>query len=406
MKILVIRIFIIIIIHINNVANYYTKLKFNKIPEILVFLYVVFTILVPILFVNKLIFIFILFHLFLFNKEVKITFFSNILIIFSIFIYGYIISLFNLSDSSLRNQLLLWPTTLFLLTYIKIYKVDLDNIFINAGLILSVITFYYFFNVLLGINNASNYDMPTWISQYSSGVVADKTISTDTVFSAFRFGPVSFLTIPFCISINKAFQDRNIKYFLYSIIIFFIILSSYSRANITVSLIFFFVVLIKYSNKLLSKIIIYSCLLLLFVYFLRDFISNSTFFDAEELSNKTKLGHFSSYISTLNPVKFILGSGLATFYWSDGYMGYTAQTEITFLDTLRYFGFFLNLFLIIQVLIPNPKRFAFLLSNDPISFLIFFLYFISSFSNPILLNSYGVLAILWYWKKIAQAPLN
>ncbi|GEM_PF-3295256 len=113
-----------------------------------------------------------------------------------------------------------------------------------------------------------------------------------------------------------------------------------------------------------------------------------------ERSNSVKIGHLRSFISHVaeNPSVLLTGDGLGARYYSDapGVEGEVSQTELTFLDMVRYFG--LGGTLLLLLLLAYPRGVGDL---RPIAG--FAAYLLLAGSNPLLFNSTGMLAVCFYW---------
>ena len=72
------------------------------------------------------------------------------------------------------------------------------------------------------------------------------------------------------------------------------------------------------------------------------------------------------------------------------------MTEITILDSVRYFGVFTFIWLWLLILNPSIMcgKFA---SKIDFRVGIFIGYVILSISNPVLFNSFGMFVLVWYW---------
>jgi hypothetical protein len=125
------------------------------------------------------------------------------------------------------------------------------------------------------------------------------------------------------------------------------------------------------------------------------------FFNPTEYSNAVKLGHWSSYIAEFeqHPSYLFWGEGADTEFYSKGFEKKTTITELTYLELVRNFGipitllFFMALF---WPLIPLLGRRA---RDTGISYLAvpYGVYLLMSASNPLLLNTTGMLVVISAW---------
>ena len=120
-------------------------------------------------------------------------------------------------------------------------------------------------------------------------------------------------------------------------------------------------------------------------------------FNSNESGNSIKLKSAGSFIEWANGFHLLYGNGLASYFYSSGRGYAVAQTEITVLDNIRYFGIFGALALYFYIFFPK-KGIKF--KEFYIPFIIMLLYTLMSITNPVLFNSYGSLVVLWYWSSI------
>lgn len=123
-------------------------------------------------------------------------------------------------------------------------------------------------------------------------------------------------------------------------------------------------------------------------------------FSSDEQSNNIKIGHIISFLNVADWKMLVFGNGLGTYYYTEGYGELAAQTEITWMDSVRYVGLPLSLLLFSVLLFPNRKYLASVQGSS--SRLIMFMYLLMSLSNPVLFNSFGFLVILWYWSVVIK----
>ena len=98
----------------------------------------------------------------------------------------------------------------------------------------------------------------------------------------------------------------------------------------------------------------------------------------------------------------MVGDGLASYYYSTGTQMLMAHTEITLMDHCRYFGVPLSFALWAMLLLPktgelkkNWKQWKIWQMKEET--LVFLLYLFFAQTNPVLFNSFGLVAVLWYW---------
>lgn len=121
-------------------------------------------------------------------------------------------------------------------------------------------------------------------------------------------------------------------------------------------------------------------------------IQNTTVFSLKEQSNSIKIGHVKSFMDyvDLNPNVLIFGKGTGSEYFTKGFNKVVFQTELTYLDMIRYWGILTTIFFLCVFLVP--------MNNKNISLLIPFIwYFIDASTNPLIFCSTGMLIIALYF---------
>ena len=154
-----------------------------------------------------------------------------------------------------------------------------------------------------------------------------------------------------------------------------------------------------FKSKIVNKILFLAICIPIVLIFIAYLIDNTSVFSSGDSSNFVKIGHFESFLENINFTNFLFGEGLASIYFSKGRGAMLAQTEITPVDMLRYFGFILAPLLYFVIFFPVKKLASYLGSNSLYAVL-FLIYVLNSFTNPTMFNSYGLLVVLWYWSKI------
>jgi hypothetical protein len=119
---------------------------------------------------------------------------------------------------------------------------------------------------------------------------------------------------------------------------------------------------------------------------------------AGEQSNSIKIAHFQSFLELVNddPVLLLTGDGLGAVYHSraPGVNQEVYQTELTYVDMVRYFGLAGSLLLLMLLFLPlsgpgDKGLLAIGLGS----------YFVVAGNNPLLFNSTGMLAIVFFWSQ-------
>jgi hypothetical protein len=121
--------------------------------------------------------------------------------------------------------------------------------------------------------------------------------------------------------------------------------------------------------------------------------TSTNVFSSDETSNSVKTGHLLSFIKLFpdNIMTLLFGSGFAATYYSQGVDQIVWQTELTFLDILRYFGIFGTLLFSFLMFAPLAHKPKFLILVP------YVMYFADAMTNPLLFNSTGMLVVACYW---------
>lgn len=384
--------------------------NFAKIYTFLLGMFFFFTLVVPLFFVNKIIFI-LLIILFITNFRFKINVIAPVCITV-IFLCGYLIGAMNGFDAKLALQFLFSTVILYLIFPITKVKIDISKLIKKVFIFVEIFTAIY---VIYVLNNYKQYNWPINILKISRcfnfsivnyiGQFIDRWGATAVGFRSFgqssmimiHLGSAPFSVIPIGLYALDLFnKDNKIKSLV--LLIGAIILSflSTSRALLIgdVFAIFFAFLYSNHSKELKISFIILGFFALVFSFLY--LVNNTSVFSLSDEGNSIKIGHFEGYISQINVVNALIGNGLATFYYSPVYDGLLAHTEITLLDFIRYFGILSGLLIYFLFLFPDfriPKK-GFFYSYP---FILFVLYLFMSLTNPVLFNSIGIIVILYYW---------
>ncbi|MCQ2584359.1 MAG: hypothetical protein MJ185_02120 [Treponema sp.] len=208
-----------------------------------------------------------------------------------------------------------------------------------------------------------------------------------------------------CLSYSQyevLFENKKRKVFdsfLFSMCLF----CSGTRANILSMLMILGVsiLLFIYKNKYFSIFsFLFTVGMFLFILLVIKFLS-----DKGEYSLNIKTLHLKSYneLFNLNPIRYVFwGDGPGALFFTKGFNMYVAQTEWTYLDLIRNYGFFNTIVIFMFYLVPLVDIY----NNYNIYFCIlltigYLLFIIISGTNPYLINSVGftVLAVIIYISK-------
>lgn len=376
--------------------------QIRKLCIYLLYIYVLFTFLFPVLFINKIVFICLFFiSIVILIKYYRRKICLNPIIVYVVFFYGFLISIVANNNYDLSFSLMLSPLSLFLLYVLGYFDIDLSCIIKNAGIIMAVVTIALF--VVL-VNFPDIYDIVVaFFKKYSGeavGLSFRDYLSTESQSNILVFVslPGSYhLFLPFIISFNKLAKDQKIKDAITLVVILVAVLLSGARAQILVVIIYMYVyIFIQYKKYRLAL-----CVIALMVV-ISLFYSNTILFSLEEGSNFIKFMKAKSFFDSIDLEMFLFGKGLSSSYFVSFMSKELIGTELSLFDLFRYLGFFLIFVFSFTMFIPiylHKNGLCFDFKIRLLSSFVLLLFLIYSMTNPILLNSLGFLVVLWCWNK-------
>ena len=227
---------------------------------------------------------------------------------------------------------------------------------------------------------------------FNSGILGERDFN-GIKFTMVHFRTAPILIIPFSYYFIKVCDgEKIISNFILSIVFFLAIYFTASRGIMVFSFLSLFFICILNLDKIQYRIVF----LILFLGGLAVtafFVQNTNFFSKSETSNMIKLGHFTSFLSLIrsDPLILLTGQGTGSQYYSTGFECYTFQTELTFLDMIRYWGIFGTLIFLSSIILPNTYRLRLCYAIP------FIMYFFNATTNPLYFNSTGMLIVVLYW---------
>lgn len=362
-------------------------------------LFFITTLVAPAALVNKLVFLVLgmwLLRDMLFARRPAVRLSMGPLGVFAIFAYGLFLSLMFRADVGLAVQLFLSVFILFLIEFIDRYQIDVDPLVEVAGIVLLVFTALLWLVTLWP-------DMPLaeplreLFERFSLSAQSEREFLNDPTFSL-RVGTVPFLFLPWCLFSRRFFDRRRWRDLLLLVLTGLVIALSASRGLFVVSLVFLVVVAMGRLPVLSRMAAAIGVGFATYIAF-EVYLGNTQILNPEEISNAVKIGHLRSYFDDVTLASALFGRGLASYYYSSGSAALKAQTEISPLDMLRYFGVPLTVILYLCLLFPARQLWRYA-GRNAIHVFTFVLYMVLSITNPVLFNSYGMLVVLWYWAKI------
>lgn len=370
----------------------------KKTAQLLLGCFFVVTIIAPVASVNKVLFAMLTLWMF---GEMAFAHSSNIrelvspIGIFSIFLYGFVLSQFNKSDNALALQYLMGVLILFQIHFIRRYEIDVEKLVMissNAMVLATLLLWCATFIPSMPMG-------PTildFMRDYSLSAFSEREFFEDATISL-HLGAAPILFVGFAIFAKRFCRQRKASDFLFAVAALMAMLLSASRGIIAGAGMILIILILVYSPRRVRLVI--SVLLFIALAFAIRGILSTSLLSANEESNAGKIGHFKSFLDQLTVSGLIFGRGLANWYYSMGAGGMKAETEISPMDMVRYFGLFLALLLYFFIVVP-VRRVSSYTGENFLDVVIFLIYLMLSFTNPILFNSMGMLVILWYWSRL------
>lgn len=318
--------------------------------------------------------------------------------IFAIFLYGFALSLFNHSDGALALQFLMGVLILFQIHFIRRYEIDVDKLIMVSSNAMVLATLLLWSATFIP-------DMPMgpaildFMRVYSLSAFSEREFFEDATISL-HLGAAPILFVGFAVYAKRFCRERALADLMLAVAAALAILLSASRGIVAGAALFSMILVMLYSPRGI-RIVVALLLLVTLAFAVRGMLSTSLL-SVSEASNAGKLGHFKSFLEQLTVNSLIFGRGLAHWYYSIGAEGMKAETEISPMDMVRYFGLLLTVLLYFFIVIP-VRRIKCYTGDNFLDVVIFVIYLILSFTNPILFNSMGMLVILWYWSRIYAA---
>lgn len=389
-------------------------MQIGTIYTILLTIYILTSLLIPLTVVNKLIFIvlFLLYggYLLFFKEKNKFEELKKVkapFLIVLIFGIGYVRGVFNGADQALAEQFLLATGILLLIYPINEFEIDMNRILKLAAKV--YILFFAVF-VIYAIN-VMDFSIPLWIKnaahlldnqftgfigetlyELCSGILTKRAFFGGSGMQIY-LGTTPFLLILTDILFLDFLRNRKISNLFFVALSMLMTLTTGSRTLILLiplSLCILIWAGLDRKKQLIVAAVIGLAGLGVFLYLWKF----STFFSLSEKSNYIKAGHLTSYFEQLNIKSALFGEGLGSFYYTTGKERLIAHTEITFMDHCRYFGIPLSILIWGAMIWPKMQKG---LKEIKEELCIFLMYLFFAQTNPVLFNSFGLVAVLWYW---------
>ncbi|TDH23327.1 hypothetical protein EXU57_17800 [Segetibacter sp. 3557_3] len=330
-----------------------------------------------------------------------------ILVYFLISVTGIFVALVqnNFADQGFAFGFLKSLVVLVLLFLIDDYGLRIDTILIRASIVLPIMTVGVFFVFLYG-SGAFIHQVFLFFAEENGAAAFSLRNFYGFELSMFFFKTSPLLVFPMGYYTHKLMKGEKPVLNTFLVVTFLItMILSGTRANILsaflILIIIVFLGLAKKRNKfplLLASMVM--------VYLVSLFISRATFAKAD-VSQQAKTEHLDAYVQLFNnnPEYLIWGQGLGSVFYSRGFSNYVPQSELTYIDLIRMFGIPLGLVFILFTFYPVFSLLQLLRRNKEVfySLISFTAYLFIAGTNPLLISSTGMLAILAVFSTINYA---
>lgn len=364
-------------------------------------MYIFSTFLCPSIYINKIIFSFLLVNTLLILPcyIAKNSIFINPLVIQFIFIYGYLVASFTNCNQEFAIQFLFAPLNLFLIYLILYYQINLSVIIRKIGVVLSlfVISIFIIYQIDQQLYNVIEVLLKLYLGGTAGASERDFMSADGSNMLLFTLPGSYHLFLPLLIYFCRYLTNRSCKTLLCFVIVFFAVVISGARGQWLISVFLLYMIYFfstTYKNRIYSVVLISVVLLFLF-YYLYQY---TMFFSTDEVSNGIKIAKVTAFFQSLDWLQLFIGNGLGAYYHVPG-IGNLSHTELTLFDQVRYVGLFLTIIYVFAIICPIwflPQQ-NLKLKLLPLAVCLGLLVY--SFTNPVLMNSLGHIVILWYWSK-------
>jgi len=328
------------------------------------------------------------------NRISKIFLYPILLFLFSL-IPAVGISLINfIPFSVILNWTLSFLMLPFLYYYVKGSNLTIDN-FIQAGTIFAIIVITLFLGRLFEIGLIL--EMNDYIMARSNGFFGNKNfLSGDILPNVYFQGTLSLI-------ITGALSLKYRNYLNFVIILLALIIAP-SRFGFL--LLVFWLLFVLITKNIRYILFLPFILFILFIILIQLPFGKELFsiFTGEADSLSIRNGHFVSIsnIFIKNPISLIFGQGPGSIFYTSGIDSITDNIEISQLEFIRKYG--LISFTFFCVLYFRPFLFKF--NNSKFYKGTLLLYFVVSFSNPVLFSIFSMLFLTFVYVIIEKNNLN
>jgi hypothetical protein len=370
----------------------------TRIAHWLVVGFFVTTVLAPAAFFNKVFFVLILgwLGLDLIGTKRPLATWSPLLIIV-IFAYGLILARLGVTDTPISVQY--FTSTLVLITFYFVHRhgVALDDIVVNTCVIL-VVGMVMFWLSVVGAGFPGRDLVFDFFDSYNFSSATDREFFDGGAIFTLQLGTTPFLLIGAAVLIFRYGRPEQRRFDRWLIALFLGAILVSGLRGLLVVLLGLIVGFAFYRAKPIPRLLLTLAIAIggaIAYLALRE----TLIFSSQEVSNAVKIGHYQSFFDQMTIPKFLLGEGLGSYYYSAGTASLRSYTELTPFDIARYVGVPLTIVLYLAFLFPYLKS-SYYMKEGCLYVLTMTMFIALSFTNPVMVNSYGMLVVVWYWRKL------
>jgi hypothetical protein len=368
-------------------------------------LFIVTTLLVGTTFLNKAVFGALVFFVFIRvvtrPDACRVVTFAPIVVAL-IFMYGFVVGLLSRVDPALSRQLLFSVSILFLIYPLVWFDIDLDPLLRLSGVILAAFSLLFLASVLAAPLSGIAASLLSFFVENNLGFAAEREF-LESPIQSFQLGTVPFLLLPLAIFADAILRSEKVVLnSLAFLSVLAVVAISGARGLMLVSLLLLASLLwlrVRVANRVVLVLVAVPIAVVAF----SELSSSTQVFSPAEQSNSIKLGHIRSFVDNFSVRSAIFGDGLGAYYYSSGRGREVAETEITLLDMVRYFGVIATGFLYASLLLPAARLSRYRRAGV-FAPAVLAAYLVLSLSNPVLWNSSGLLVVVWYWLHVLREP--
>lgn len=314
----------------------------SRIVKWILFFYCLSTVLLPVFVLNKLFFVplFLMAVYVFISRPIKTI---APVVVFLIFLYGFLLGLLGGADADFSRQMILGAVSLFLIYSIVEFKVDMALIVKAVGAIFALIMCVFSFMLMVEPGSSLSVMLLDFYNANELGYYGLRSFGgLDMFMLHHRSSP--FLLLPLSLFFLDFLQVKRFWSLFFVVVILMAIIWSASRGLIVMAAVSM-LVLYFYNKNWSARLLMLCALVPVIILGVGYLLTETSMFSSDEQSNNIKIGHIISFLNVADWKMLVFGNGLGTYYYTEGYGELAAQTEITWMDSVRYVGLPLSLLL-------------------------------------------------------------